>query len=144
MPFDSIAFVAAETPAAQRALRTLRKRYGDVAPEEADVIVTLGGDGTMLETLHRYMDRDVPFYGMNRGTVGFLLNEFRETGLKRRLEKASRVRLHPLRMRTWPDCAWRKVQSANSTAATVSRMRIDHASTPPKASGPNMSRPNTP
>ena len=99
MPFDAIAFVAAETPAAQRALRSLRRRYGDVTPERAEVIVTLGGDGTMLETLHRFMDRDVPFYGMNRGTVGFLLNEFRETGLKRRLEKAARVRLHPLRMR---------------------------------------------
>ena len=99
MPYETIAFVAADTGSAQKALRSLRKKYGDAAPEHADVIVTLGGDGTMLETLHRYMDRGVPFYGMNRGTVGFLLNEFREGGLRKRLEKAARVTLHPLRMR---------------------------------------------
>jgi len=98
MPFETIAFVAADSEPAQTALRRLRKRYGTAPPETADVIVTLGGDGTMLETLHRYIDRDVPFYGMNRGTVGFLLNEFRETGLRQRLEAASPVTLHPLRM----------------------------------------------
>lgn len=98
MPFDTIAFVAADTEPAQKALRKLRRRYGDATPENADVIVTLGGDGAMLETLHRYMDCGVPFYGMNRGTVGFLLNEFRETGLRKRLEEATPVTLHPLRM----------------------------------------------
>ncbi len=98
MPYKSIAFVAAETSSAQSALRRLRKRYGNVAIEAADVIVTLGGDGTMLETLHRHLDREVPFYGMNRGTVGFLLNEFSETRLRQRLERATAVQLHPLRM----------------------------------------------
>jgi len=58
------------------------------APENADVIVVLGGDGTMLETLHRLFDREIPIYGMNRGTVGFLMNEFREKGLKKRFGKA--------------------------------------------------------
>ncbi len=98
MPFETIAFVAAETATAQSALKRLRKRYGNSPPETADVIVTLGGDGTMLETLHRYLDREVPFYGMNRGTVGFLLNEFSETKLRERLARATPVRLHPLRM----------------------------------------------
>jgi NAD+ kinase len=98
VPFETIAFVAADSGPAQSALRRLRKRYGNAPPESADVIVTLGGDGTMLETLHRYLDRNVPFYGMNRGTVGFLLNEFSETKLRERLARATPVNLHPLRM----------------------------------------------
>ncbi len=77
----------------------LRARYESVAPEEADIVVALGGDGLMLETLHRFMDRDVAIYGMNRGTVGFLLNEYREPGLIRRLQVAARVELRPLLMR---------------------------------------------
>jgi NAD+ kinase len=93
-----IAFVAAETPVAMAARRALAKRYGQVSPDSADLIVALGGDGLMLQTLHRYMGRRIPIFGMNRGSVGFLLNEYRLAGLQRRLERAQRVTLHPLRM----------------------------------------------
>ncbi len=98
MSYDKIAFVSSNSDAGRVAGRRLRKRYGNVSPEKADVIVVLGGDGTMLETLHRHFDRNVPIYGMNRGTVGFLLNEFKETGLKKRLAEAQQVHLHPLSM----------------------------------------------
>ncbi|MDG4720179.1 MULTISPECIES: NAD kinase [Thalassospira] len=98
MQLDSIAFVAAETKIAQDAMYRLKHRYGHTAPDKAEVIVALGGDGFMLETLHRYMGRKVPIYGMNRGTVGFLMNEFREMGLPERIAEAQTVELHPLQM----------------------------------------------
>ena len=98
MQLDSIAFVAAETKIAQDAMYRLKHRYGHIAPDKADVIVALGGDGFMLETLHRYMGRKVPIYGMNRGTVGFLMNEFREMDLIDRISEAQTVELHPLQM----------------------------------------------
>ena len=93
-----IAFVAADTPEAQHGLEVLASRYDPVLPREAEVIVALGGDGLMLETLHANLDRSVPIYGMNCGTVGFLMNEYREDGLAQRLAAASSVELHPLRM----------------------------------------------
>ena len=99
MDFSKIAFVSADTEAGNAALKRLQDRYEHVAPEEADLIVALGGDGFMLEVLHRYIDRQVPIYGMNRGSVGFLMNTFREHGLIERLRKAESVVLHPLRMR---------------------------------------------
>jgi NAD+ kinase len=98
MSYDKIAFVSSDTDSARSASRRLRKRYGQVAPELADVIVVLGGDGAMLETLHQHFDRNIPIYGMNRGTVGFLMNEFKETGLRKRLAEAQPVNLHPLHM----------------------------------------------
>ncbi|MEW5727265.1 MAG: NAD kinase [Pseudomonadota bacterium] len=98
MSFQHLAFVAADTGTAQAALKRLQNRYPHVPPEEADLIIALGGDGFMLETLHRYMHRKVPIYGMNRGTVGFLMNTFREHGLEERVNKAQPVVLHPLRM----------------------------------------------
>jgi NAD+ kinase len=93
-----IAFVAAETHAARHARQQLIRRYGQAAPERADVIVALGGDGLMLQTLHSYMDLGTPIFGMHRGSVGFLMNEYRAAGLHRRLSRAVRVALHPLRM----------------------------------------------
>ncbi|RCK44177.1 inorganic polyphosphate kinase [Thalassospira profundimaris] len=98
MYIHSIAFVAAETKIAQDAMYRLKHRYGHVSPDKAEVIVALGGDGFMLETLHRYMGRKVPIYGMNRGTVGFLMNEFREIDLPERIQDAQTVKLHPLQM----------------------------------------------
>ena len=95
---STFAFVAAEADDAQAALARLRRRYGSTAPEQADVIVALGGDGFMLETLHRYLDRNVPIFGMNCGTVGFLMNRYGEAELPARLAAAQRVRLHPLAM----------------------------------------------
>lgn len=94
-----LAFVAADTPDARAARDGLAERYGGVTPEEAGIIVALGGDGFLLETLHRYLFRGVPVYGMNRGSVGFLLNEYSDDGLTRRLLRAQRVVLHPLRMK---------------------------------------------
>ncbi len=94
----TVAFVASEAPNAQAALTELRGLYPFVAPEEARVIVALGGDGFMLETLHRYLKRNVPIYGMHRGTVGFLMNLYRPEGLMERLALAQPVRLHPLEM----------------------------------------------
>lgn len=96
--FQSVAFVASEHEEARLALARLSERYGAASPDEADVIVALGGDGFMLETLHRYMDRKVPIFGMNRGSVGFLMNVFDEDGLEERLARAEPIRLNPLHM----------------------------------------------
>ncbi len=94
-----IALRAAPTPDAQRALSELQVAYETVEPEQADVVVALGGDGFMLETLHRYLDRRIPIFGMNLGTVGFLLNGYRPWGLRERILAATKVDLYPLRMR---------------------------------------------
>jgi NAD+ kinase len=97
--FKHIAFVASDTPAAQTARRQLVRRYGDARPETADVIVALGGDGFMLATLQRFMNSGKPIYGMHRGTVGFLMNEFSEAKLAERLTAAQVTVIHPLAMR---------------------------------------------
>lgn len=98
MNFRTIAFVASEHDEAQEAAQRLQSSYGNVPPEEADLIVALGGDGFMLKALHRHMDRQVPIFGMNRGSVGFLMNAYDEEGLIERLEKAEPIELNPLRM----------------------------------------------
>jgi NAD+ kinase len=95
----SIAFVANATPEAQEAKERLVARYGNAQPDDADVIVALGGDGLMLQTLHRFINTHLPIYGMNRGSFGFLMNEYREDGLLARLAKAKVNMIHPLRMR---------------------------------------------
>jgi len=97
-PTLRIAVVAAETEAAQAALGELCELYPCVEPERAEVIVPLGGDGFMLETLHRFLPRGVPIYGMHRGSVGFLMNAYRPEGLYERLAAAQPVVLHPLEM----------------------------------------------
>jgi len=96
--FDTIAFVASDDASARAAKRRLTRRYANVSPDAAEAIVALGGDGFMLQTLHRFMQRGVPIYGMNRGSVGFLMNHYRESGLLKRLSKATPAVLHPLRM----------------------------------------------
>ena len=98
MAYEKVAFVASGSPRAQEALELLRTRYGRANPEEADVIVALGGDGFILETLHKFIERKVPIYGMNRGTVGFLMNEFREENLLKHLDEAEETILNPLQM----------------------------------------------
>jgi NAD+ kinase len=97
--FKNIAFVASDVPAAQRARRRLIQRYGDARPETADVVVALGGDGLMLTTLQRLMNSGKPIYGMHRGTVGFLMNEYGEGDLIKRLAAAQVTVIHPLSMR---------------------------------------------
>lgn len=96
--FERIAFVASDVPEAVKARNTLAERYGDTAPSQADAIVALGGDGFMLQTLHRFINDKIPIYGMNRGSVGFLMNDYREEGLIERLAAANVTRIHPLTM----------------------------------------------
>ncbi|MGA9201107.1 MAG: NAD kinase [Pseudolabrys sp.] len=93
-----IAFVASHTPEARDAYGRLEKRYGNADPAKADVIVALGGDGLMLQTLHKFMNSGKPIYGMHRGTVGFLMNEFVQERLSERLSNAHITVIHPLVM----------------------------------------------
>lgn len=97
-PAGPICFLASQTPAAQAARAALVERYGETPIQRAAVIVALGGDGFMLETLHATQARDAPVYGMNRGTVGFLLNDFAIEGLPDRIARAQETVLNPLRM----------------------------------------------
>ena len=103
-----LAFAASDRPEAQEALLRLQHRYGSTPEADADVVVALGGDGFMLECLHRALPNDKPIYGMNCGSVGFLMNEFREEGLVERIRAAEKAIIHPLSMaaedkagRTW-------------------------------------------
>lgn len=93
-----IHFVACQTDGADDAMDTLQERYGQHAPEDAEVIVALGGDGFMLRTLHRHLPSKLPVYGMKLGNVGFLMNRFREEELHERLDAADVVELNPLCM----------------------------------------------
>ena len=95
---QKIAFLADETREAQVALEILCKSYDAVSLNEAEVIVALGGDGFMLNTLHNTQSMALPVYGMNRGTVGFLMNEFAEENLLDRLANAEAADINPLKM----------------------------------------------
>ncbi len=99
MKFNTISIIAAESIEAQNALSSLNKRYETVSADKADIIVALGGDGFMLQSLHQHMQNIKPIYGMNRGTVGFLMNEFGEDGLLERLKQSEPATIHPLHMR---------------------------------------------
>jgi NAD+ kinase len=101
--YKQIHFVASPILEAKDALERLAARYGNVPPQNADVIVALGGDGLMLQTLHRFMSTGKPIYGMHRGTVGFLMNEFYPDQLPERLAKARVTVIHPLLMRAHDD-----------------------------------------
>ncbi|MDB5477643.1 MAG: inorganic polyphosphate/ATP-NAD kinase [Alphaproteobacteria bacterium] len=95
---ESIAVFAADAPLAHRAFREITQKYKTTTPENADVIVALGGDGHMLEVMHQTMALKKPIYGMNLGSVGFLLNNYSPDFLMERMAKASGVRLNPLLM----------------------------------------------
>ena len=97
--YDRIAFVASSSSEAQVALTQLTQSYGNCDPNEADVVVALGGDGLMLQTLHQHMHSGKPIYGMHRGTVGFLMNEYSTIDLRARLEAAQESEINPLLMR---------------------------------------------
>jgi len=97
--YDRIAFVASAGEEAQQALAQLGELYGNCAPADADVVVALGGDGLMLQTLHEHMRSGKPIYGMHRGTVGFLMNEFSTHDLRGRLAASRESLIHPLLMR---------------------------------------------
>ena len=105
----AIAFVASERPEAQFARARLIARYGSTPESEADVIVALGGDGFMLETLHADLTRRTPVYGMNRGSVGFLMNDYEDDDLHERIAAAGRAVIHPLQMDAWNEAG--EVQS---------------------------------
>ncbi|MFD0915555.1 NAD kinase [Pseudahrensia aquimaris] len=94
----ALSFVANRTQSARDALKRLTEKYGQVSPSNADVIVALGGDGFMLQTQLKHLNSGTPIYGMNKGSIGFLMNAYRETGLHKRLEKAVSARIHPLQM----------------------------------------------
>lgn len=97
--YERMAFVASPSPEAQSAAALLKARYGARTPDDADVIVALGGDGLMLQCLHRFMSTGRPTFGMNRGSVGFLMNDYETEDLPERLARADVTRIRPLFMR---------------------------------------------
>ncbi|WCE03619.1 NAD kinase [Pseudoxanthomonas sp. JBR18] len=98
MTHPRLAFLASPAPSAQQALETLSARYGQHPPEQADILVALGGDGFMLQTLHRHAQLGKPVFGMKLGTVGFLMNHQREADLHERIAGAEPTKLRPLEM----------------------------------------------
>ena len=93
-----IAVLASDSEEAQEAARAIEARYGAVPADKAEVIIALGGDGLMLNTMHQNLYRGTPIFGMNRGTVGFLMNEYRLEGLAERLRDAQELLIRPLQM----------------------------------------------
>ena len=125
-----LAFTASDRPEAQEALSRLQARYGETQLKDADVIVALGGDGFMLETLHRTLRLDHPIYGMNYGSVGFLMNDYQEEGLEARIRAAEESIIHPLAMtvqdrdgKTWNALAINEVSLLRQTHQTA-KLRI--------------------
>ena len=118
MSSDNVAFVASESPRAQDALVALESLYGRRRPEDAEIIVALGGDGLMLQTLHGYGHLGVPIYGMNKGSVGFLMNEYVEEGLLERLAIAEKTSINPLRMTA------RSVSGARHEAMAINEVSL--------------------
>ena len=112
-----ITFLASEAEAAQTALARLIGQYGTVPIEKAQVIVALGGDGFMLQTLHAHESLDIAVYGMNCGTIGFLMNEYEEGGLYERLADAEETVINPLMMRAQSaDGSWHEALAINEVA----------------------------
>jgi|TARA_B100000287_G_scaffold433102_1_gene494003 NAD+ kinase len=101
MKFKKIGFVSSNKPEAIKALKSLKRLYENVPPNEADVIVALGGDGTVLKSLHDFLKNKIPIYGMNRGFVGFLMNQFAEKNLLKRLSEAIPYKLYPLIIKSY-------------------------------------------
>ena len=93
-----LAFVASDRPEARQARTRLAHVYGNCSEDDADVVVALGGDGFMLEILHRNLASRRPIYGMNRGSVGFLMNDYGEHDLIQRIAAAEEAMIHPLSM----------------------------------------------
>ena len=96
---NKIGFVSSQNPIAKKSLSILRKKYKFSDPSRADVIVVLGGDGTVLNYLHKYLKKKIPIYGMNRGHIGFLMNEYSEKKLIERLNSSIPTKLYPLKIR---------------------------------------------
>ncbi len=140
--FEKLAFIASERSEAKSARKALIARYGNSDAADADVIIALGGDGFMLRTLRRYMPlirRGLPVYGMNKGTVGFLMNEYSEDDLLVRLAKAEAATVRPLKMTaigaggTFEELAFNEVslfrqtqQAAHIRIKVDGKTRLDH------------------
>ena len=116
--YQAISFVSSGAPESEAARLKLTARYGDVPIEQAQVIVALGGDGLMLQTLHHTMMAPKPVYGMNRGSVGFLMNDYSERGLRARLAAAVPSIIHPLLMRA------RDVRGKETTARAINEVSL--------------------
>jgi NAD+ kinase len=95
---DRVSFVSSGTAEADTAMRRLQSLYGDCGPAQAEVMVALGGDGLMLQTLHQVMESSVPVFGMNCGSVGFLMNDYSDDRLVERLRASNPTRITPLAM----------------------------------------------
>jgi len=120
---ERLAYLSSGTPDAEMARERLATLYGDSPLEQADVVIALGGDGLMIQTLHKLMGRNLPVFGMNRGSVGFLMNDFREDGLLERLATAASSVVHPLIMRaTTADGLTHEARAINE----VSMLRQTH------------------
>jgi NAD+ kinase len=116
-----IACVASNSATARTAQAELAARYDLVDPGDCDVIVALGGDGLLLHTIHQHLQLDRPIFGMNRGTVGFLTNQYRPDGLVERVAAATPITIHPLRMAaTHSDGRRAHALAFNEVAATRS------------------------
>ena len=121
---ERLSFVSSGAPVADAAMARLRARYGDVGPEAAEVMVALGGDGLMLQTLHQAIGRRVPVFGMNCGSVGFLMNDYSDQLLLERLAAAKPTRIAPLAMhvtdtaREQCTTRWRSTKCRCSAPAT--------------------------
>jgi NAD+ kinase len=126
MKFAKIAFQASDAPEAKKALTRLARRYGNADPAEADVVVALGGDGHMLQTLHRFVSTGTPIYGMNRGSVGFLMNDYLDADLEERLKAAELTTIHPLRM-TATDAAGKSHKAIAFNEVSLLRQRYQAA-----------------
>ena len=113
-----IAFVASPVRVAKTAQAALINRYGDAPLDQADVVVALGGDGFMLQTLHQMQPLNLPVYGMNRGTIGFLMNSYGEADLVDRLIAAEKAEINPLEMQA------NHVDGSTSTALAINEVSL--------------------
>lgn len=126
MKFDRIAFLASDSPEARKALARLARRHGNADPATADVVVALGGDGHMLQTLHRFVSTGIPIYGMNRGSIGFLMNDYQDNHLTERLKAAELTSIRPLRM-TATDAAGKTHKAIAFNEVSLLRQRYQAA-----------------
>jgi len=101
MKFSKIAFIASDSKDAQKALKELSKIYKNIAVETADIIVALGGDGQLLNVIETYGKKNIPIYGMNRGTIGFLMNTYSKDNLLERINNAILTKISPLIMEAY-------------------------------------------
>ena len=101
MKFKKPNFIADSTEDAKNYLKTIKEKYHFFSQSEADIIVVLGGDGFMLDVLKKYQNLNLPFYGINQGTVGFLMNQYSESNLEKRLSEAIPCKLYPLKIKSF-------------------------------------------